>query len=104
MPVLTVTAAALESRDANLAALRRLGAAVADALGLDPGDVYAAQVNADAAVLGDREVTPWPVIVLHGRAREPDRMAAALTAAEQVACQIWQCASDAVWAQWAVRP
>lgn len=103
MPVVTVTAPALESGETELATLRRLCAVIADALGLQPHDVYAARVVPELAVLGEEQIRPWPVVVLHGGMREPEAMAAAQAAAERVAADAWRTAPGAVWCQWVVR-
>ena len=103
MPVLTVTAAPLGSREAELAALGALCAAVAVPLGLRPADVYAALVTPACAVVGGGTVRAWPVITLHGRLRDPEGMAAALAAVENAAAELWHCPADEVWAQWLPR-
>lgn len=102
MPVLTVTAAPLDSPGAETTALIQLCRAVATALGLGVNDVYAAHVPVRTAVVGEDAVEPWPVVVLHGRQRAQPAMAAALEAVRGAAGEIWGRPSDEVWAQWVV--
>lgn len=97
MPVITVTAPALDTASDALVALT---AAVADALALPADGVFATTVACGAGVLGTQPAA-WPVVVIHGSSRDPERMAAAVRAAEDVVRAAWQV--EDVWVQWLVR-
>jgi hypothetical protein len=102
MPVIVVTAPALPPAS-EVPALARVAAVVAQALSLRPMDVVVTTVHAAATVTGDSPIDAWPVVVLHGRARDPAGMAAAETAAQQEVSRIWSVPTDQVWVQWLVR-
>lgn len=103
MPVVTVVAAALESREAELAGLVALNQAVADVLGLDAVDVFSVHVAAGVAALGPEAVPPWPVVVLHGGDRGRAASSAAGRAAAVAVAATWRCPPEQVWVQWVIR-
>ena len=97
MPVVTVTAPPLDDVQDALISLTQ---AIAAALDLPPDSVFATSVASGPGVLG---ATPhsWPVVVIHGSRRDPERMTAAIRAAEAAVRAAWQ-VSD-VWVQWLAR-
>lgn len=97
MPVVTVTAPALDELPETLSALT---AAVAGALGLPAEGVFATWIATGAGVLGARPHT-WPIVVIHGGRRDPEQMAAAARSAEEIVGSAW--GVDDVWVQWLVR-
>jgi hypothetical protein len=102
MPVVLVSAAPCASVVATRTMLAQINRAVASGLGLAPHDVYATFTATPVAMLGDGPVEPWPIAILHGSARAPERMAAALDGVRAVLAQTYECATDSVWAQWNV--
>lgn len=102
MPVLTVAAPRLHSPDAEVTALGRVTAAVADALALPHEAVHAVLAPTEVGVLGERAVPPWPVVVLHGQRRGDAE--AAVRAARTAVGVAWQRPEDEVWVQWACTP
>ena len=103
MPVVTVVAAPLRSRKAELDGIVAVNRAVADALGLMATDVFCVHVPAGVAAVGGEAVTPWPVVTIHGRDRGVEACARSLAAAGSAVASAWQCNQDAVWVQWAHR-
>lgn len=102
MPVVLIAAAPRASMTATRAMLAEVNGAIAAGLGLAPRDVYSSFVATPVAMLGDYSVEPWPVAIVHGRARAPEQMAAALDGVRAVLAEMFECSPDAVWAQWSV--
>ncbi|SHF55311.1 hypothetical protein SAMN05443575_0277 [Jatrophihabitans endophyticus] len=103
MPVVHVTAPVPGSAAETAAALAAVAHAVAAALGLADADVYCALVPVTAASLGAEAVRPWPVAIVHGAARPPERTAEALDAVGAILARVWDCPREATWAQWVTR-
>jgi hypothetical protein len=102
MPVVTVTAPALDCADDELRALGQVAAEVAAALGLTAEDVPVCCVHSATGVLGRRAVAPWPVVVLHGSRRSEVEMDAAAEGAREVVARTWTRPAAEVWVQWLV--
>lgn len=103
MPVVTIAAPA-HPDEAQL--LGRVADAVADALGLGPGDVVAMSIPARTTVAsGGQGVAspPWTVIGIHGSDRGAVAMRRACDAAHAVAAD-WNLEHDGdlegVWCEW----
>ena len=101
MPVITVIA----PPPLGTLLLGRIADAVADALGLDAGDVLVTHLPSGATVASGipGESDPWPVVTLHGSDRGAERMDAARAAAER---EVREWASETglrlggVWTEW----
>ena len=103
MPVVVVTAPPL-SPVAEARALSAVAGAVAGPLQLRPADVVVTAVHAARTMVGDEEVTAWPLVVLHGSERDPAGLRAAETAARAQVAVAWSVPEDRVWSQWLIRP
>ncbi|MFT4083755.1 MAG: hypothetical protein QM638_14330 [Nocardioides sp.] len=99
MPVVTITAPPLGAAEPQT--VRTVAAAVAEALGLTPDDVFVTTVDARTGTLGIRPAA-WPVVVLHGGPRDPAAMRAARLAARAAVATAWDRDEDTVWSQWLV--
>lgn len=100
MPVVVLTAPSTSAADAHTV-LKGIAAAVAGALGLQPDDVHAMSVHAHAAATGSTEAAPWPVVMMHGRAREAAAMRAAVEAVTDVLVALYEVPAGQIWVQWA---
>lgn len=99
MPVITVLAPALPPAE-QATALADVNAAAAGALSLPPDAVHSVVVATLAAATGTRAQTPWPIALLHGRARDAGAMASAVDAVREVLSSAWAQPADQVWVQW----
>jgi len=102
MPVVTITTRPHSKRAQLLAAVAD---AVAEAIGLGPGDVIAMSLDASASI-GSGGATPrgdWLIISIHGSNRGADATAAARTAAARAAAD-WgrenRIDIEGVWSEW----
>lgn len=103
MPVIQVFARAVDGAAPKLEAICR---EVADALALQPDDVVATHIAVAATVIpgsAGAVAAGWPVVVVHGSAREPERMA---DACERLRVLVagWdpRGRADGVWVTWQV--
>lgn len=100
MPVVVVTGPQLADEDAAREALVAINRAIATGLRLRPEDVYATFTPAGTSVLGERAVQPWPIVLIHGSAREPERMDEAMALVRKEICRAWAGANEHAWVQW----
>jgi hypothetical protein len=100
MPVILVTAPALDSTTDEVRALAGVATEVADALGLTPEDVQVSCMHSAIGVLGTRVVAPWPIVVIHGRRRPEDQATQAMRRAKKIVAAAWKRAQDEIWIEW----
>ena len=101
MPVVILTAPSRPDTE-ETAVLGRVTVAVSEAPGLPPDAVHAILVPATHASTGTTSAEPWPVAVLHGRARAESSMAAAVDLVTDVLVEQFGVPPEQVWVQWAV--
>ncbi|UQX88234.1 hypothetical protein M6D93_18390 [Jatrophihabitans telluris] len=97
MPVIIVHGPPTESAQALL---HKVNQAVAGALGLRPVDVHSMFSPAGPAATGEQPDSAWPTALLHGRARPPELMAAAVNGVSAVLAEEFDVAPGRVWVQW----
>jgi hypothetical protein len=102
VPVVVVAAGELPA-DRLTDALGSVAVAVAGPLGLTPSDVVVSHTVLGAAVVGTQPAPAWPVVTLHGGARDPVAMQAAAAAAAAVVAAAWGTSADETWVHWLVR-
>jgi hypothetical protein len=102
MPIVTITALAAESHVVEEVLARVVGD-VSAALACPAQDVWASFVPATAQHVGDRRVgarDQSPIVLIHGRTRAAEAVAAALTAAAHAVATGLNVALEDVWLQW----
>ena len=102
MPIVVVTALAADSPVVDRL-LVRLAEQVAEAISCEVGDVWSSFVPASAQRIGARVAAPGeqcPIVVVRGRARGADRVAAGMAAAARVTGEELGVPMEDVWVQW----
>ena len=99
MPVVLVIAAARPSGIYDRVA-RAISASVSTALGLPVDAVYTTFLLAGPAYRGGQAVEPWPIALLHGRAREAASMERAADAVSSILASHWDADLAQVHVQW----
>lgn len=102
MPIVTITALAAEPQLVQ-EVLARVVTDVSAALSCPARDVWASFVPAAAQHVGERPVTASdqsPIVIIRGRPRSAERVAAALAAAAQAVAATLDLVVDDVWLHW----
>ncbi|SRR5947208_16669522 len=102
MPIVTVTALPADAGTVDRL-LARVVADLAAAVGCPPGDVWASYVPAAAQHVGERRAAAagqCPVVVIRGRVRADEQVAAGLAAAARAVAAELRMPVEDVWLQW----
>ena len=102
MPIVVVTALPADPPVVERL-LVRLAEQVADAVSCGVGDVWCSFVPAATQTIGDRIVGSdgqCPIVIIRGRARDTDRVAAGMAAAARVTSAELGVPFEDVWIQW----
>ena len=90
-------------RDVVERLLVRLAEGVAEGASCPVGDVWCSFVPASAQSIGERSATPQeqcPIVVIRGRVRAGERVAAGMEAAARVVAAELKVPFEDVWVQW----
>jgi hypothetical protein len=102
VPVVTVTALGAD-REVVERLLLRLAEGVAGGVSCPVGDVWCSYVPASAQYIGARVATSraqCPIVVIRGRVRDAERVAAGMAAAARVVAAELKVPFEDVWVQW----